>query len=152
GTTRQKQDARSARNPTSVSLQVRVPPRALRRHPSPGHLPMSATISREHRIDRRHARPPSLDLSVKAVRDELPSVARERSSAVGAAYFAVSAAAYVATFVALALAPTWWARVALALLNGLMAGVLFVVGHDACHGSLTPRLRLNAWLGRAAFL
>ena len=43
-----------------------------------------------------------------------------------------------------------------ALLFGLLAGVsiamLFVVGHDACHGSFTPSRKLNHWLGRMAFL
>jgi omega-6 fatty acid desaturase (delta-12 desaturase) len=30
--------------------------------------------------------------------------------------------------------------------------MLFVVGHDACHGSFTTNRRLNAWIGRLAFL
>jgi omega-6 fatty acid desaturase (delta-12 desaturase) len=90
--------------------------------------------------------------TVKAVRDALPAEARARSTALGVAYFAATAAVYLATFAAIALADAWWARFALALTNGLAAGMLFIVGHDACHGSLTPRPALNAWLGRAAFL
>src|SRR5277367_1779539 len=42
------------------------------------------------------------------------------------------------------------------LLAGTCAGVvlamLFVVGHDACHGSYTSRRWLNASMGRIAFL
>ena len=45
-----------------------------------------------------------------------------------------------------------WAK----LLSGLAAGVaisrLFIIGHDACHHSLTPHRTLNKWLGRIAFL
>jgi len=45
---------------------------------------------------------------------------------------------------------------ALKLLCGLAAGFvigrLFILGHDACHQSLTPHRRLNRWLGRIAFL
>jgi omega-6 fatty acid desaturase (delta-12 desaturase) len=89
---------------------------------------------------------------VKAVRDALPAEARARSTARGVAYFAATAAIYCASFAAIALPASWWARAALALANGLAAGMLFIVGHDACHGSLTPRPALNAWLGRAAFL
>jgi acyl-lipid omega-6 desaturase (Delta-12 desaturase) len=48
------------------------------------------------------------------------------------------------------------ASLAVRLVSGLLAGVsiamLFVVGHDACHGSFTRSRRLNQWLGRMAFL
>src|SRR5204863_9541889 len=37
-------------------------------------------------------------------------------------------------------------------LAGLGIAMLFVVGHDACHGSFTPSRRLNGWIGRLAFL
>jgi omega-6 fatty acid desaturase (delta-12 desaturase) len=30
--------------------------------------------------------------------------------------------------------------------------MLFIVGHDACHGSFTASRTLNAWIGRVAFL
>jgi len=111
---------------------------------------MSATLSPDRADDRARASTPGS--TVKAVRDTLPRDARDRSTAAGAAYFAVSATGWAATAAGVALASAWWARVALAVLNGLAAGVLFVVGHDACHGSLTPSVRLNGWLGRAAFL
>lgn len=35
---------------------------------------------------------------------------------------------------------------------GLVIGRLFILGHDACHHSLTPHRRLNTWLGRLVFL
>jgi omega-6 fatty acid desaturase (delta-12 desaturase) len=110
---------------------------------------MSATVSPERRAPRRAAPP---EQSVKAVRDTLPADARERSAAVGVACFAVSLLGWGAVTAALALAPSWWARVPLAVAGGLAAGVLFIVGHDACHGSLTPSAGLNGLLGRVAFL
>jgi omega-6 fatty acid desaturase (delta-12 desaturase) len=45
---------------------------------------------------------------------------------------------------------------ALRVLGALLSWVgivrLFLIGHDACHGALTDSDRLNAWIGRAAFL
>ena len=38
------------------------------------------------------------------------------------------------------------------LATGFVMGRLFIIGHDACHQSLTPHRRLNRWLGRIAFL
>ena len=37
-------------------------------------------------------------------------------------------------------------------LAGLMIGRLFILGHDACHQSLTSHRRLNRWLGRLVFM
>ncbi|HEX7890348.1 MAG TPA: fatty acid desaturase [Ramlibacter sp.] len=45
-----------------------------------------------------------------------------------------------------------WAKLACGLAAGFVTGRLFIIGHDACHQSLTPRRRLNHWLGRIAFL
>lgn len=36
--------------------------------------------------------------------------------------------------------------------TGLVIARLFILGHDACHQSLTPHRRLNRWLGRLVFL
>ena len=90
--------------------------------------------------------------SVKEIRAAMPSETRERSTLKGISYFAVSAGIYWFTFVIIAVADSWPARIALAVLNGLTVGIVFIVGHDACHGSLTPRSPLNRWLGRLAFL
>ena len=43
-------------------------------------------------------------------------------------------------------------QTACGILAGLVIGRLFIIGHDACHQSLTPRRSLNRWLGRIAFL
>ncbi len=49
------------------------------------------------------------------------------------------------------LAPLW-AKLLCGAASGFMIGRLFIIGHDACHQSLTPHRRLNKWLGRIAFL
>jgi omega-6 fatty acid desaturase (delta-12 desaturase) len=46
----------------------------------------------------------------------------------------------------------WWAKLVCAVCAGFMIGRLFIIGHDACHQSLTPHRGLNKWLGRIAFL
>lgn len=89
---------------------------------------------------------------VKQIRNALPASARERSRAKGLAYFIGSFAAYWASFVAIAMPAQWPTRIAFALLNGVAVAVVFIVGHDACHGSLTPSSQLNKWVGRLAFL
>ncbi|MES2185165.1 MAG: fatty acid desaturase, partial [Pseudomonadota bacterium] len=45
-----------------------------------------------------------------------------------------------------------WLKLLCGLVAGFVIGRLFVIGHDACHQSLTPHRGLNRWLGRIAFL
>lgn len=44
------------------------------------------------------------------------------------------------------------AKLAASALLGLSMARMFVLGHDAVHGSLTPSRRLNGWLARLLFL
>jgi omega-6 fatty acid desaturase (delta-12 desaturase) len=46
----------------------------------------------------------------------------------------------------------WWVKVFASLVAALWIARLFVIGHDACHGSYTPNKMLNKWIGRIAFL
>ncbi|MFC7409079.1 fatty acid desaturase [Hydrogenophaga atypica] len=50
------------------------------------------------------------------------------------------------------LADVIWLKALCGLAAGFVIGRLFIIGHDACHQSLTPHRRLNKWLGRIAFL
>lgn len=82
----------------------------------------------------------------------MPAGRRERSFLVGIVVFLLSASIYTATFIF-----TYWPNLPVvnllsALANGGMIGLLFVIGHDACHGSFTPSARLNRLLARLAFL
>ena len=45
-----------------------------------------------------------------------------------------------------------WAKLLCGIAAGFVIGRLFIIGHDACHQSLTPHRTLNKWLGRIAFL
>src|ERR1700737_1980935 len=47
---------------------------------------------------------------------------------------------------------TWWVKVFASLVAALWIARLFVIGHDACHGSYTSNKTLNKWIGRIAFL
>lgn len=50
-------------------------------------------------------------------------------------------------------APTHWlVKLAASLLVWIQIARLFIIGHDACHQSLTANRSLNKWLGRLVFL
>src|ERR1700722_16335297 len=40
----------------------------------------------------------------------------------------------------------WWVKVFASLVAALWIARLFVIGHDACHGSYTPNKTLNQWI------
>ena len=46
----------------------------------------------------------------------------------------------------------WWIKIFASMVAALWIARLFVIGHDACHGSYTPSQTLNKWIGRIAFL
>ena len=90
-------------------------------------------------------------MDIRALRARLKEY-RARSLAGALADFSLTVAAYLgAVYGALALssAPL---RAALGLVAGVAAGSLFMMGHDACHGSFTHLQPLNRVLGRIAFL
>lgn len=86
------------------------------------------------------------------VRGRVPEEIRSRSLVHGLAAFAIAAGLYGVTFWGALAAPWWPLQIVCAILNGLFIGTFFIVGHDACHGSLTPYEALNQFLGRFAFL
>jgi omega-6 fatty acid desaturase (delta-12 desaturase) len=79
-----------------------------------------------------------------------PYRAKNDGFAVG--LFAADCAMYAAsTAIATSHAPVIL-RAAAALCAGVLLAMLFVVGHDACHGSFTSRRWLNSLIGRVVFL
>jgi len=58
----------------------------------------------------------------------------------------------LAALTATVLVTGWLGKVFFGVAAGFMIGRLFIIGHDACHQSLTPHRGLNRWLGRIAFL
>ena len=66
--------------------------------------------------------------------------------------FAFDYSLFAALLAGLVLAADWWAKLGLGVLAGLIIARLFIIGHDACHQSLTDHRGLNRVLGRIAFL
>ena len=82
----------------------------------------------------------------------MPAASTEKSSLLGVTLFTASATGWILSFAGVLLLPDWWMKILASLSLSLFIDFLFVIGHDACHGSLTPHRRLNQLLGRAAFL
>ena len=92
-----------------------------------------------------------MELTVRQLREHLaPFRKRSMGSALG--HIAIMWTAYAAGFVGALVAPWTIARLAIGFATGIAAGSLFMVGHDACHGSYTHSAKLNRILGRFVFL
>ncbi len=89
---------------------------------------------------------------VREIRSVFPEHARTRSTALGLAIFTLSAGSYAAAFAAIIYGSPWWIIVPAIAVAGLATNTLFVIGHDACHGTLTASSTLNKLLGRLCFL
>src|SRR5713101_7351833 len=77
---------------------------------------------------------------------------RSKADAFAVGLFAADCAMYAICTVAAAAHLWWLVRFVAGTAAGVLLAVLFVVGHDACHGSYTSRRPLNAAIGRMAFL
>lgn len=97
-------------------------------------------------MDAIGAKSATIGISHEATRIEKRSLAR------GLAIFATYAVLYAATLID-ALAPFPVAiNIAAAIANGLIIAMLFIVGHDACHGAFVPGRRWNMWLARISYI
>jgi omega-6 fatty acid desaturase (delta-12 desaturase) len=76
----------------------------------------------------------------------------ERSVAMPVVWFVLDWLVLVASIVSLLFVEAFWVKVFASLVAALWIARLFVIGHDACHGSYTPYKTLNKWIGRIAFL
>lgn len=77
---------------------------------------------------------------------------RRRSLSAAIAHFSVAWTIYGCTVYAAAVAPHVPLRILAALVAGVFSSNLFMIGHDACHGSFTRVRWLNRVAGRIAFL
>jgi acyl-lipid omega-6 desaturase (Delta-12 desaturase) len=85
-------------------------------------------------------------------RDPIMSEARKRRNAHGLALLGADFAVYIGC-VLIAISPLPLPLCLFASIwAGLFTGAIFVIGHDACHQSLTSSRFLNPWIGRLAFL
>jgi omega-6 fatty acid desaturase (delta-12 desaturase) len=85
-------------------------------------------------------------------RHTLPERLKERSDLIGGTYFLIWAGLWALTFVGAFLAPSPALRMSCGVLQSISLGALFVVGHDACHGSLMRSAWLNRLISRLALL
>jgi omega-6 fatty acid desaturase (delta-12 desaturase) len=74
------------------------------------------------------------------------------SNAPGLLSGAFDLAGYVCCFLLLAQYPWWPIAIPLAIVQTIFIARLFVLGHDACHGSLFPSRFWNRTVGRVLFL
>jgi omega-6 fatty acid desaturase (delta-12 desaturase) len=88
---------------------------------------------------------------VDFTKDELRQF-HARSSALGVGLVAADFAGYAIAVAAALLEHGWLPQLLFAFIASIFVGRLFMLGHDACHQSLTPNRRLNRWLGTIAFL
>ncbi len=87
--------------------------------------------------------------------EDLRDILREHSTprlAFPLALLAFDLALYSAAIAGVLLLPHFAARLACSLAAGMVGGFLFVIAHDACHGSYTRYRWLNQIIGRLAFL
>lgn len=94
--------------------------------------------------------PPTVrdERSLTAVRAVIPAACYERRTGPAVRALLRAAALHVAALAALAAVETWWLLPPLWLLAGLGVAGLFVLGHDASHGTLVGSARANRWLAR----
>lgn len=90
--------------------------------------------------------------SARRWRAALPRHWRHSSTLRGLAVVAVAASVYLAAFLGMFLMPAWWMRLGCLVVTPVAIGMLFVIGHDAGHNSLTPVGWLNRLLGRLVML
>jgi omega-6 fatty acid desaturase (delta-12 desaturase) len=82
----------------------------------------------------------------------VPERCYRNPTAKGLLYAVRDFAIYGVIVFALLATNTWWLLLPLWALAGLSVAGLFVLGHDAAHGSLFASKHLNRWVARVAFL
>jgi omega-6 fatty acid desaturase (delta-12 desaturase) len=90
---------------------------------------------------------PSPSLLLKRI----PVAARRLRFLLPLGRFVGSYAAYLALLAGAVVLPGWPLKALCVFAAGFVVSGLYVLGHDAGHGSLVPGYRLNRWLARFAF-
>lgn len=84
----------------------------------------------------------------KAERAEVTRLSLARGMGLLILYFGL----YYATMVGAVASLPVYASFIFAVLNGVMIGMIFIIGHDCAHRAYVPGRRLNWWLGRLTFI
>jgi omega-6 fatty acid desaturase (delta-12 desaturase) len=95
---------------------------------------------------------PVNDRSRRIWRTLLQPFAAKRDIATPFMWFLIDWFVLGAAIASLLIVDSLWVQIFASLVAALWIARLFVIGHDACHGSYTPNKTLNKWIGRIAFL
>src|SRR5882757_2143249 len=95
---------------------------------------------------------PAADKSRFKLQKLLQPFTVDRASAAPIIWFLLDWLVLGVAIASLLVVEAWWIKVFASLVAALWIARLFVIGHDACHGSYTPNKTLNKWIGRIAFL
>jgi omega-6 fatty acid desaturase (delta-12 desaturase) len=95
---------------------------------------------------------PTAGPSEAVLQDIAALAAKRRSLHEGLTVFGVHFALYLATLVGAVAPLPLWLNLVFAAANGVFIALLFIIGHDAGHGSLVPGRNWNLWLSRISFL
>ncbi len=119
-------------------------------------------LAGRHRSQRRSPAPPEtepvsapsapVDKSRFTFQKLLQPFAVDRVSAAPIIWFFLDWLVLGVAIASLLVVEAWWVKAFASLVAALWIARLFVIGHDACHGSYTPNKILNKWIGRIAFL
>jgi acyl-lipid omega-6 desaturase (Delta-12 desaturase) len=89
---------------------------------------------------------------LREIRSRYNAEARKRSYLKGTGLFVLMCSLSAAGYLAVVLSPNILLKLPACIVYSIIFSAFFAIGHDACHGSLTPSFRLNQWIGRIAFL
>lgn len=81
----------------------------------------------------------------------LPSSVRQRRYFPDLVIFLTEYVGYLLSVAGAAILPTWWLKSLCVISATAIIGSLYVIAHDAGHGSYVPGRRLNRWIARIAF-
>ena len=95
---------------------------------------------------------PASPQTLLEVIEVIPESCLERPLSKGLFLVARDLVLYFAVMTALFFATSWWLVVPLWALAGLIVAAMFVLGHDAAHGSLFASRSLNKTVGRIMFV
>jgi omega-6 fatty acid desaturase (delta-12 desaturase) len=96
--------------------------------------------------------PSAYPLSAQAARSHIRRTRRAKCAWVPVSIVTLDLILYAFTLLAVIATHNWIVKAGLIIVNGQAIGMLFTIGHDACHGSFTCDPRLNRFIGKLSFL
>lgn len=105
------------------------------------------TETKRKDLEELKERPPT----PAVIKSHLGADAHSKSMVKAVGWFVLVGGLYGVTFVGAAI-PVWWVQLLAIPANGFAIGMLFVIGHDACHSAYSGSRRFDIWIARIAFL